>query len=215
MEADPGGDRVLLVIEIWSARTTNGLRASIMLEELGLTYRAHLVDFDDKASLPEEVLAINPAGAIPVMRDHETGVGMSQSFAIMLYLCEKAGRFLPTAAAARASTLQWLSFVMTDVIAATHPIFVLTAEVKDTPPHILAHYESRLMRFFGVADARLAASPHLAGEEVTVADFALYPTAAFRTKLLDRHGGVPHLRAWMARMAERPGVARGMTVPAG
>ena len=202
------------MIEIWSARTTNGLRASIMLEELGLDYRAHLVDFDDKASLPAEMLAINPAGSVPVMRDHANGIGMSQSFAIMLYLCEKAGRFLPTEPAERAATLQWMSFVMTDVIAATHPIFVLNSELQDTPPHIIRHYEGRLMRFFGVADAQLAKSPFLAGEEVTVADFALYPTAAFRGKLLDRLGGVPHLRAWMERMAGRPALARGMLVPA-
>lgn len=214
MEADPGGDRLRLVIEIWSARTTNGLRVSIMLEELGLPYRAHLVDFDDKASLPPEMLAINPAGSVPVMRDHATGLGMSQSFAIMLHLCEQAGRFLPREPIARAAVLQWMSFVMTDVIAATHPIFVLGSEVKDTPPHIIRHYEGRLMRFFGVADAQLANSPYLAGEAISVADFALYPTAAFRGKLLDRLGGVPHLRGWMARMAERPGVARGMLVPA-
>jgi glutathione S-transferase len=201
------------MIELWSARTTNGLRASIMLEELGLPYTAHRVDFDEKAALPPAMLAINPAGAIPVMRDHETGIGLSQSFAIMLYLCEKAGYFLSTAAGARAATLQWMSFVMTDVISATHPIFVLGSELQDTPPHIIAHYEARLMRFFGVADARLESSPYLAGNDVTVADFALYPTAAFRTKLLDRMGGVPHLRDWMARMAARPGVARGMLVP--
>lgn len=202
------------MIELWSARTTNGLRASIMLKELGLPYRAHLIDFDDKESLPAELLAINPAGSVPVMRDHETGIGMSQSFAIMLYLCEKAGRFLPAEPGARAATLQWMSFVMTDVIAATHPIFVLNSELQDTPPHIIRHYEGRLMRFFGVADAQLATSPCLAGAELSVADFALYPTAAFRGKLLDRMGGVPHLRAWMGRMATRPALARGMLVPA-
>ena len=214
MEADPGGDRLLLVIEVWSARTTNGLRVSIMLEELKLDYRAHRVDFDHKASLPAEMLAINAGGAVPVMRDHETGIGMSQSFAIMLYLCEKAGRFLPTDPVGRAATLQWMSYVMTDVIAATHPIFVLTSEVQDTPPHIIHHYEGRLMRFFSVADKQLAISPYLAGVEITVADFALYPTAAFRGKLLDRLGGVPNLWAWMQRMAARPGVARGLLVPA-
>ncbi len=201
------------MIEIWSARTTNGLRASIMLEELGLPYRAHLVDFDDKDSLPAEMLAINPSGSVPVICDHDTGIGMSQSFAIMLHLCEKAGRFLPTEPAARAATLQWMAFVMTDVIAATHPIFVLNSELQDTPPHIIRHYEGRLMRFLGVADAQLAKAPYLAGDEVTVADFALYPTVAFRTKLLDRLGGVGHLRGWMERMAARPALARGMLVP--
>jgi GSH-dependent disulfide-bond oxidoreductase len=201
------------MIEIWTARTTNGLRVSIMLEELGLPYVAHAVDIDDEATKPAAMRAINPSGAIPVMLDHATGIGMSQSFAIMLHLCEKAGRFLPTEPAARAATLQWLSYVMTDVISATHPIFVLTSELSDTPTHIVQHYEGRLLRFLGQADARLAQSPWLAGEEITVADFALYPTAAFRTRLLDRVGGLPALRHWMAKMAARPAVARGMAVP--
>ncbi len=201
------------MIEIWTARTTNGLRVSIMLEELGLPYTAHAVDIDDEATKPAAMRAINPSGAIPVMLDHATGIGMSQSFAIMLHLCEKAGRFLPTEPAARAATLQWLSYVMTDVISATHPIFVLTSELSDTPTHIVQHYEGRLLRFLGQADARLAQSPWLAGEEITVADFALYPTAAFRTRLLDRVGGLPALRHWMAKMAARPAVARGMAVP--
>ena len=201
------------MIEIWTARTTNGLRVSIMLEELGLPYTAHAVDIDDEATKPAAMRAINPSGAIPVLLDHESGIGMSQSFAIMVHLCEKAGRFLPTEPAARARVLQWLSHTMTDVISATHPIFVLNSELKDTPPHIIAHYEGRLLRFLGQADAQLAASPWLAGDEISVADFALYPTAAFRTRLLDRVGGLPALRRWMAAMAARPGVARGMQVP--
>jgi len=201
------------MIEIWTARTTNGLRVSIMLEELGLPYTAHAVDIDDEATKPAAMRAINPSGAIPVLLDHESGIGMSQSFAIMVHLCEKAGRFLPTEPVARARVLQWLSHTMTDVISATHPIFVLNSELKDTPPHIIAHYEGRLLRFLGQADAQLAASPWLAGDEITVADFALYPTAAFRTRLLDRVGGLPSLRRWMAAMAARPGVARGMQVP--
>jgi GST-like protein len=200
-------------IEIWTARTTNGLRVSTMLEELGLAYTAHAVDIDDAATKPPAMLAINPSGAIPVMLDHETGIGLSQSFAIQVYLCERAGRFLGEGLAERSRVRQWLSFVMTDVISATHPIFVLTSELQATPPHIVAHYEARLMRFLGQADARLAEAPWLAGENLTVADFALYPTAAFRAKLLDRVGGVPHLRRWMATMAARPGVARGMAVP--
>ncbi|WP_210489590.1 glutathione S-transferase family protein [Microvirga antarctica] len=202
------------MIDLYSARTTNGLRASIMLEELGLPYRVHAVDFDaDNATKPAEMMAVNPAGSIPVLIDHETGVSLSQSFAIMLYLCEKTGRFLPQEPVARAQVLQWMSFVMTDVISATHPIFVLTSELKDTPEPIIRHYEARLMRFLGQADAQLGRTPFLAGDEISVADFALYPTAAFRQKLLDRVGGVPNLRRWLTEVGARQGVARGMAVP--
>ena len=201
------------MIEIWTARTTNGLRVSIMLEELGLPYRAHKVDIDDESTKPAAMLAINPSGAIPVFHDDATGIGMSQSFAIMQHLCEQEGRFLPRDPAARARVLQWLSHTMTDVISATHPIFVLTSELSDTPPAIIAHYEGRLLRFLGQVDAQLARTAWLAGEDITLADFALYPTAAFRQKLLDRAGGLVHLREWMRRMAARPGVARGMAVP--
>ena len=202
------------MIDIWTARTTNGLRVSIMLEELGLPYRAHKVDIDDESTKPAAMLAINPSGAIPVFLDDATGIGLSQSFAIMQHLCEQEDRFLPREPAARARVLQWLSHTMTDVISATHPIFVLTSELADTPSPIITHYEQRLLRFLGQVDAQLARTPWLAGEEITLADFALYPTAAFRQKLMDRAGGLAHLRQWMRRMAERPGVARGMAVPA-
>jgi glutathione S-transferase len=147
------------------------------------------------------------------MKDHETGVAIAQSFAIQAYCCEKAGKYLGADLIERTSVRSWLSFVMTDVISATHPIFVLTSELQGTPPHIVAHYEQRLLRFLGQADARLGRFEWLAGGNLTVADFALYPTAAFRTKLLDRVGGLPNLRRWMAAMAARPGVSRGMALP--
>nr|WP_281413573.1 glutathione binding-like protein [Microvirga antarctica] len=103
---------------------------------------------------------------------------------------------------------------MTDIISATHPIFVLGTHLKDTPAHILAHYEARLLRYFEMADARLARNRYLAGQEICVADFALYPTAHFRRPLIERSNSTPHLERWLAEVGDRPGVTRGMAVPA-
>ena len=202
------------MFDLYTASTTNGLRASIMLEELELTYRAHTVELSTAIDAkPAALLEVNAAGTIPTLIDHRDGVSISQSFAIMQYLCEREGRFLQQDRGSRAAMLQWMSFVMTDIISATHPIFVLSVQLKDTPPDIIAHYEARLMRYFEVADAQLARTPYLAGKEICVADFALFPTAHFRLPLIERSNGTPHLRRWLDDVYRRPSVQRGIAVP--
>lgn len=200
------------MFDLYTAGTTNGLRASIMLEELGLPYRATVVDFNAALSnRPKGLLDANPAGTIPVLVDHERQVSISQSFAIMLYLCERSSRFLPQSAAGRAQVHQWMSFVMTDVISATHGLFMLAGPLK-APLPIVEQYEARLMRYLGVADHRLAQVQYLAGDEISVVDFALYPTVHFRRPLLDRNPRLTHLEGWLARVGSRAGTIRGMAV---
>jgi glutathione S-transferase len=201
------------MFDLYTAATTNGQRASIMLEELGLPYRAVRVELGgDNAKKPEAMMRANPIGAIPVLIDHDRGISLSQSFAIMQYLCEREGRFLPPAGAARALVLQWMAFVMTDVISATHALYMLSGPMQ-APADIVAQYEARLMRHLGLLDARLAEARHLAGDEISMADLALYPTAQMRRPLLARNPRLPHLEAWLDATGARPAVARGMAVP--
>lgn len=202
------------MLELFTAPTTNGLRATIMLEELGLAYRVHAVELGGElASKPAALLAANAAGTVPTLIDHRENLSISQSFAIMQYLGEREGRFVGHDLRSRAAIAQWMSFVMTDVISATHPIFVLTVQVKHTPPDIVAHYENRLLHYFHRADEQLARSPFLAGDEITVADLALYPTAQFRRPLIRRSDRTGHLQRWLADVGARAGVQRGMSVP--
>lgn len=205
------------MIDLYTAGTQNGHRAAVMLEESGLAYRAHRLNLAAGDQKKPEYLAINPAGLIPAIVDHDGPGGkplaLSQSGAIVLYLAEKSGKFIPSDAARRAIAMQWFMQACTDCASASGGIFLAANVMPDKSPANVEFFEQRLLRFLGVADAQLASHEHLAGE-VSVADFALYPLVATRMPLVEKAGGFAHLRRWAAAMAARPGVAKGMTVSA-
>jgi GST-like protein len=205
------------MIDLYTAGTQNGHRAAVMLEESGLAYRAHRLNLAAGDQKKPEYLAINPAGLIPAIVDHDGPGGkpltLSQSGAIVLYLAEKTGKFIPNDAARRAIALQWFMQACTDCAAASGGIFLAGNAVPDKSPSTVEFFEQRLLRFLGVVDARLASNDYLAGE-LSVADFALYPLVATRMPLIEKAGGLTNLRRWASTMSARPGVAKGMTVSA-
>ncbi len=200
------------MIDFYTANSSNGQRVAIMLEECGLPYRLHRLDLMAGDQRKPEFLQINPAGAIPAIVDDDASGGaplaLAQSGAILLYLADKTGRFLPSAPARRAQALQWLMQATTDTAAASATIFLLSTFAPDKSEANLRFFEDRTVKFLRTADARLAEREFLA-DELSVADFALYPIAAVRRALVDRAGDLPHLVRWMGAMAARPGVARG------
>ena len=200
------------MIDLYTFNTSNGHRASITLEECGLPYRVHKVDLAKGEQKAPEFLNINPAGAIPAIVDHDVPGGplkLSQSGAIMLYAAEKTGRFLPTDPARRAQALQWLMLAVTDVARASTSIFLSSAVLPDKSPANVAYFEEQTLRYLRVAEARLAGRDFLA-DELSVADFALYPLYAVRKALVDKAGDLPELARWSAALAARPGVDKGM-----
>jgi glutathione S-transferase len=200
------------LLDFYTYDTSNGQRVAIMLEECGLAYRTHKVDLTKGEQRHAEFLRLNPTGAIPVIVDTDGPGGqsltLSQSGAIVVYLAEKTGRFLPRDSTRRATVLQWLMHAVTDCAAATGTIYMLSARVPDKSPANVAYFEERLLRYLGVADARLADREWLA-DELSIADFALYPICAARKALVDG-AGMQHLARWAAALAARPGVARAM-----
>jgi len=200
------------MIDLYTFNTSNGHRASIILEECGLPYRVHKVDLAKGEQRAPDFLNINPAGAIPAIVDHDVPGGplkLSQSGAIMLYAAEKTGRFLPTDPARRAQALQWLMLAVTDVARASTSIFLSSAVLPDKSPANVAYFEEQTLRYLRVAEARLAGRDFLA-DELSVADFALYPLYAVRKALVDKAGDLPQLTRWSAALAARPGVDKGM-----
>ena len=200
------------MIDLYTFNTSNGHRASIILEECGLPYRVHKVDLAKGEQRAPDFLNINPAGAIPAIVDHDVPGGplkLSQSGAIMLYAAEKTGRFLPTDPARRAQALQWLMLAVTDVARASTSIFLSSAVLPDKSPANVAYFEEQTLRYLRVAEARLAGRDFLA-DELSVADFALYPLYAVRKALVDKAGDLPELTRWGAILAARPGVDKGM-----
>ncbi len=202
------------MIEFYSWQTSNGQRVAIMLEECALPYRLHKVDLFAGAGQKPEFLAINPAGAIPVIVDPDGPGGqpltLAQSGAIMLYLATKTGRFLPPDPLRRVQALQWLMQTMTDVASTSGNLFLMTqlAPEKATPG-VAEWLELRILRYLRVVNGRLAEREFLA-DELSIADFALYPITAVRRSLIDRDGGLSHLVRWADAMGKRPAVMRAM-----
>ncbi len=201
------------MIDLYTFQTSNGQRAAIMLEECGVPYRVRKIDLFKGEQQAPEYLALNPAGAIPAIVDPEGPGGkplaLTQSGAIALYLAEKTGRFMPSDPLRRAAALQWLMYAMTDCAAASANLFLLGVRAPEKSEANLEWLNERMLRYFRVADARLAGRDHLA-DELSVADFALYPVYAVRKPKLDAAGGMANLDRWGAALAARPGVAKGM-----
>lgn len=203
------------MIDLFTAGTGNGRRAAVMLEECGLPYKAHKIDLAKGEQKQPAFLALNPLGTIPVIVDAD-GSGdqklvLSQSAAILLYLAEKTGKFLSRDPAKRALTHQWLMHVMSDQQAISGALFPI-ASLRDQPVSAITYLEDRLRENFRLVDRRLGEAEHLAGE-LSIADFALYPLIDRRRETVAKAGSLNNLRRWMAAMAARPGVARGMQVP--
>lgn len=203
------------MIDLYSAGTANGFRASVALEEAGLSYRVHKVDLAKGEHRGVEFLKLNPAGLIPVIVDQDGPGGkpltLSQSGAIILYIAEKTAKFLPKDAARRAVAMQWFMQGATDVAATSGAIFRLENSVPEKIPSSIDYFKQRLLGFFSVCDAQLAGREYLA-DELSVADLMLYPNFALRKPLIDQAGGFANLQRWGAEMGARPGVQRGMKV---
>jgi GST-like protein len=201
------------MIDFYTASSSNGQRAAIMLEECGLPYKLHKIDLAGGEQRKAEFLAINPAGAIPALVDHDApggkAVTLAQSGAILFYLAEKTGRFLPADVSARAYVAQWVLQAMTDTAAASMAIFLLSRLAPEKSDANVGFFEERTVHHLRVADQRLADREYLAGE-LSIADFALYPLCVVRRPLIDRAGDLPHLVRWTERLASRAGVTRGM-----
>ena len=205
------------MIDLYTANTSNGNRAAIILEECGLAYRVHKYDLMKDEQRTPEFLAIAPGGAIPVIVDPDGPGGMpfslAQSCAILLYAADKAQKFLPQDPAARATAMQWMMHAATDVSASSAAVFYNMALLPDKSEANGKFNQERVLRYFGDCERQLTGRDYLAGE-ISIADFALYPVYAVRKPLIDAAGNLPNLTAWGARMAARPGVQKGMRAAA-
>ena len=206
------------MIELHTSNTSNGQRPAIILEECGLPYRVHKYDLlkREQRNSPE-FMALAPAGAIPVIVDPDGPGGkplvLSQSCAILVYVAQKTGKFLPEDPVRRIAAMEWTMQAVADVAAASGAFFFNLALFPDKSEANGKWLQDRLLKLFGDCDRRLAQHDYLAGE-VSVADFALYPLYALRRKMIDEAGNLPHLTRWGDRVGTRPGVQRGMAAAA-
>lgn len=201
------------MIDLYTANTSNGQRVAVMLEECGISYLVHRVDLGAGEQYGDAFLALNPAAAVPVIVDPAGPAGgpltLAQSGAILLYLAMKTGRYFPKDPALRAVAFQWFMFATTDIAGASGMIYFCGSLVPDRSAANVSWVEDRLTRYFRVANARLESRRYLA-DELSIADFALYPVVRVRYGLVERAGDLPHLARWSDELAARPGVARGI-----
>jgi GST-like protein len=211
-------------LQLYSLPTPNGVKVSIMLEEIGLPYEVHLVDFNTNDQKTPEFLSLNPNGKIPAIIDPNgpdgKPLGLFESGAILQYLAEKTGRLLPADAARRYETIQWLHFQMGGI----GPMFgqlgffhkFAGKEIADKRP--LERYVAESRRLLGVMEVRLAGRDWIMGDEYTIADISMLGWVrnligfygAGELVEFDRLTQVP---AWLARGLARPAVQRGLEIP--
>ena len=211
--------------QLYSLNTPNGFKASIMLEECGLDYDAHRISIGEPADqMTPEFLSLNPNNKIPAMIDPQGPdggpMGLWESGAILIYLGDKTGRFLPAGGAARYQTIQWLMFQMGGV----GPMFgqlgffhrYRGSEIEDKRPR--DRYVNETRRLLGVLDRQLQGREWITGD-YSVADIATAPwvrtlSVNYEAQDLVRLSGFTNVAAWMDRFLARPAVQRGLAVGA-
>ena len=211
-------------IQLYSQTTPNGVKISIMLEETGLPYEPHLVDFNTNDQMSAEFLSLNPNNKIPAIIDPNGPDGrplpLFESGAILHYLADKSKKFLPHAAAARYECMQWVFFQVGGI----GPMFgqlgffhkFAGREWEDKRPRDRYAAESR--RLIGVVNQRLAGRQWIMGDEYTIADIAIFPMMRnvigfYGAGELVGFGDFPHVQRALDAFVARPAVVRGIGIP--
>lgn len=213
------------VIQLYSLPTPNGVKVSIMLEETGLDYEPHLINIGEDETWTPEFLSLNPNGKIPAIIDpngpNGEPLGLFESGAIIQYLAEKTGKFLPADPAKRIETIQWVYFQMGGLgpILGQLGFFHKFAgkEIEDKRP--LDRYRKESKRLLGVLETRLEGRDWIMGDEYTIADIASLGWVRNLIGFYDAGDLVDYdefknVPAWLERGLERPAVQRGVNIPA-
>jgi GST-like protein len=201
-------------MELYTAGTGNGQRGAIAVNECGAACQIHVLNLGQGDQRAADYLKLNPTARIPTLVDPDGPGGkpliLIQSWAILSYLAEKTGKFIPSDPVARARTAQWFAEGASDMAPTAQNIFFLGNRMPEpVPASAVKFYEDRLVTQFRTADNQLATSPYLTGNDITIADLGIYPIYAGRKALIDG-AGLKNVTAWGERIAARPGVQKGM-----
>ena len=212
-------------LQLYSLPTPNGVKVSILLEEIGLPYEPHLVSFETNDQMSPAFLSLNPNNKIPAILDpHGPGgqpLALFESGAILIYLAEKSGQFLPQDAARRYEAIQWLMWQMGGV----GPMFgqlgffhkFAGAAFEDKRPR--DRYVDETKRLLAVLDQRLAGRSWIMGDDYSIADIAVFPwlrnlIGFYGAGDLVGFGNFPQVNRVLTAFVARPAVVRGLAIPA-
>ncbi|HRO68567.1 MAG TPA: glutathione S-transferase N-terminal domain-containing protein [Pseudobdellovibrionaceae bacterium] len=200
------------MIDLYYWTTPNGHKAALFLEEANLPYRVRLVNIGKGEQFAPEFLKISPNNRIPAIVDPEPKDGKGplsvfESGAILEYLAEKTGLFLPTDARGKAEVMQWLFWQMGGLGPMAGQNHHFTQYAPEKVPYAIERYVKETARLYGVLNKRLADRSYVAGD-YSIADMAIYPWIVPYEKQSQNLSDFPHLKAWFERMAARPAVKR-------
>jgi GST-like protein len=203
------------MIQLYSWKTPNGRKVSVMLEEIALPYEVYAVDLGKRQQFTPEYLAINPNNKIPSIIDTDGPGGkpltLFESGAILMYLAEKTGKFWPRDMRKRYGVIQWLMFQMGGV----GPMFGQANyffRLEEKVPYVIDRFHKEALRLYRVLEQELSKKEFLAGE-YSIADIATYPWVGrhdiHQVKLED----FPSVKRWFDTISARPAVQKGMEIP--
>ena len=201
------------MIDLYTAATPNGFKASIALEELELSYEVHALDLGAGEQRQPAYLAINPNGRIPTIVDRdEDDFAVFESGAILIYLAEKTGRLLPTDAKGRSRVIQWLMFQIGGIGPMQGQANVFVRYFEAELPSVIARYQNETRRLYEVLDRQLRDEEYLCGE-FSIADIANWAwVRSYKWARIDVEG-LDDLLRWHETMKARPALRRGVEVP--
>lgn len=213
------------VLQLYSLPTPNGIKVSAMLEETGLAYEPHLVDFNKNDQMTPEFLSLNPNNKIPAIIDPNgpdgKPIGLFESGVILQYLAEKTGKFIPADAAGRYETLQWVYFQVGGIgpMFGQVGFFVKFAGKDIEDPRPRQRYLDEAARLLGVVEGRLADREFIMGSDYTIADIALWPwlrtiNGFYGAGELIGISKFPKVLAYVERCQARPASQKAVNIPA-
>ena len=201
------------MIDLYTSPTPNGYKVSILLEELGLPYNVIPVDLDKLDQKKPEFLKLNPNGKIPIIIDHENNdFAVFESGAILIYLAEKMGRFLPYDSKGRSSVLQWLMFQMGSIgpMQGQAHVFYRYAPMKIE--YAIKRYQNETLRLYKVLNEQLKKNEYLAGD-FSIADIATWPWIKKHVWAGISLNELTHLIRWMDVLSKREAFKKGVKIP--
>lgn len=205
------------MIDLYTAGTPNGFKVSIMLEETKLPYQAHLINIRQDEQFKPEFLKINPNNKIPAIIDQEGPDGkplaLFESGAILYYLGQKTGEFLPKGLRQSALVMQWLMFQMSGIGPMLGQLHHFLRFAPEKIPYAIDRYSKEAKRLYAVLDKQLAQHEYLA-DTYSIADIATFPWISYHEWQQIDLNAYPQIKRWHSAIAARPAVQRGLNVPA-
>jgi GST-like protein len=204
------------MLDFYTWATPNGRKISIMLEECGVPYNVHAIDISKNEQFAPDFLKVSPNNKIPALVDSDGPGGnpfsVFESGAILWYLAEKTGKFLPSDPIGRSVTLQWLMFQMGGLGPMLGQAHHFRRAAPEQIPYAVKRYTDEAARLYGVVDKRLGEVPYLAGD-YSIADMASYPWIARHEWQGQKLEDYPNLKRWFDAISARPAVQKGVAVP--